>query len=495
MKKIIIFLTISLSACPFCAFAQSEPRERKLYFAQALEEMKGANEKLIIAQAEQKKTAYEKKSAFGLFFPKIDVMFTYTHLSDPIEMDFNPLKDAMIGMGAAAAGAAAGTTVSSSGISYDQQVAQAAQGVYMGQISQSSQLANKDNFIETIQDKNFWTVTATVQQPIFMGGKILAANKAAAAKHSLSSAKLKYAENYLTTELTERYFGYALALEVVKVREQVLTGMKHHNSDANSLYKNGIIAKAELMQSEVALAEAERELKKALRDADTTSAGLMNTLSTDDKIIPVSKLFFFTPQNDAAYYKARAMDYNPVLSQIAANRSLAHQSYRNEMSAMYPNVFLFGSVNLFNYQLTEHAPDWLVGLGATYTIFHGLTNYHSIKAASALEKEAETAEHKARRDIGTLVEKNYNALMKVVEEIESLDKSIEFAKEFVRVRETAFREGLASSADVVDARLNQSKVQIEKLKAMYEFDVSLARLLEACGLSSELTGYIDSGGK
>lgn len=439
---------------------------RQLDFVQALSEMKESNEMLKAAQMEQKKTSYEKKSAFGLFFPKIDIMFTYTHLNEPIEMDFNPLKNAMLAVGQAAA----------------------ANPTAIARLANSPAFAS-ENFIETIQDQDFWVATATVQQPVFMGGKILAANKAASARHDVSSAKLRYTENYLTTELTERYFGYGLALEVVKVREQILEGMRKHNSDADSMYRNGLIARAELMQSEVSLAEAERELQKSIRDAETASAGLMNTLSSDTKILPVSELFFFQPKNDLSYYKSKALENNPVLMQIAANRRLAHQSYRNEMAAMYPNIFLFGSVNIYNYQLSKHSPDWLAGIGARYNIFHGLSDYHAIKAASSLEKEAAAGEAKARRDIATLVEKNYNALMKVVEEIESLDKSVAFAKEFVRVRETAFKEGFGSSADVVDARLNQSKVQIERLQAMYSFDLSLARLFEACGLSGEFAQY------
>jgi hypothetical protein len=43
--------------------------------------------------------------------------------------------------------------------------------------------------------------------------------------------------------------------------------------------------------------------------------------------------------------------------------------------------------------------------------------------------------------------------------------------------------------DVVDARLNLSKVKIERLNALYEYDISLAVLLEVSGLSEEYDSY------
>jgi outer membrane protein TolC len=77
-----------------------------------------------------------------------------------------------------------------------------------------------------------------------------------------------------------------------------------------------------------------------------------------------------------------------------------------------------------------------------------------------------------------------------MEQIEALEKAIEFAREYLRVREASFASGFGTSIDVVDARLNLSKVEIERLHAMYEFDISLARLLEVSGLSDEYIKYM-----
>ena len=49
---------------------------------------------------------------------------------------------------------------------------------------------------------------------------------------------------------------------------------------------------------------------------------------------------------------------------------------------------------------------------------------------------------------------------------------------------------MATSLDIVDAQLALSRVKIERLIAAYEFDVSLAKLLEASGQSEHFEEYL-----
>lgn len=75
------------------------------------------------------------------------------------------------------------------------------------------------------------------------------------------------------------------------------------------------------------------------------------------------------------------------------------------------------------------------------------------------------------------------------EQLPSIDAAYNFAAEYLRIKEEAFKEGAAPSSDVVDAQLNLAKIKTERLQAAYYYDLMLARLLEACGESEMLTEY------
>ena len=51
---------------------------------------------------------------------------------------------------------------------------------------------------------------------------------------------------------------------------------------------------------------------------------------------------------------------------------------------------------------------------------------------------------------------------------------------------------MASSTDVIDATLAVAASQIELLEAAYNFDISLAKLLEAAGESSRFFNYLNN---
>ena len=63
--------------------------------------------------------------------------------------------------------------------------------------------------------------------------------------------------------------------------------------------------------------------------------------------------------------------------------------------------------------------------------------------------------------------------------------ALALARENLRVRSRGFEEGVATSLDVVDARLSLGRVELGKLAAARDFDVALAELLEAAGQTEQ----------
>jgi outer membrane protein TolC len=253
-----------------------------------------------------------------------------------------------------------------------------------------------------------------------------------------------------------------------------------------------MIPRVELLHAEVAFAEASRELKKAERDCDLAMTALQNTLSSGAPVNPSTPMFIFSEIEPVEHFRQLAVSGNPLLKQIAANRELAHAAYLKEISAYSPNIFYFGSYQLYGWQTPdEYMPKWTVGIGATANLFEGFTGYNSVRAARAREKQVEELENKARADILTLVERNYQQLMKSLEQYHSIEASYRFAEEYLRVRDKAYTEGVGTSTDVTDARLNLAGVRIERLKSVYDFDVALAALLESGGVSGRYTEYLN----
>lgn len=433
---------------------------------------------------------FERKASKGLYMPQVGLSANFGMQNKPSTLDLSPIGDALGGLYSLSAG----QTQLMQGITQavspalSAQLAPQFQQLLTG--AQQGLLAVQNaEWEKTLVEDKLGAVSANVTWPIFTGGKIMAANNAAKARENENREKVRMVSNSQITSLVQRYYGLILASEVANVRMQISEGMLEHLNNAKKMEKNGIIPEAERLHAEVAYAEAEREYKKAKRDIELMQTALKGVLNVDKPIKPIANLFISDSLLILDDYITKAKLQNPIFGQLDQKKVLADQAIRKERSAYLPDVAIIGSYELYQYQMPEFMPDWYVGVGLRVNLFDGLAKNNKIQAAKIQRSQVDAYQEKASLDISTGVTKVYQQMLQAKEQYESSMVSLKFAQEYVRVRQKAFNEGFATSTEVVDANMNLSKVKVEQLKAMYDFDVALALLLELTGDSQSFTQY------
>ncbi len=460
MKKVISVLLLCTGLVPAL-----RAQERLLTLDEALNMTLTENPQIQASAYQTEAAIKERKAAYGLRLPKVNVTGAYAYMSEDIGFDLNGLKDPI------------GGVVNSMSSLLPPPV-----------LTQASQLLKADWSIP-LQDRSFGTVGANISIPIYTGGKINAANRAAKIQVGESQQQDQRNRNALVSELIERYYGLSLALQVTEVRKQVLEGMRQHLQDAVELEKNGMIARGERLYAEVHTSEAERDYLKSIKTVETLRSALANTLNTQTTYTPVSTMFILDEIESVDHFKQMALSHSPVLKQVSLKRDLAITGMKLQRADFAPQIALMGAASFYNYQVTHLMPRWAVGAGVTFKIFDGLNREYKYSAARTQVRQVEALGQKANNDVLTLIDKLYNEMITYKEQFPSLEASYAFAVEYLRIKEEAFKEGMASSSDVVDARLNLAKIKTERLQAAYYYDLMLARLLEACGLSQSLPEY------
>jgi outer membrane protein TolC len=426
-------------------------------FGDALARMRGSHETLRAVDKEQAQREEERKATRSLYWPKVETEAKADRMDAPIEMDLSPIRDVILTLH---------PQVPSSRV---------------------------PPFVETIQDEAFWKANIQATWPVFTGGRVTAANRAAEARVSDVAAERRQVEESLASDLVRRYYGLSLALSARAVRAAALEGLDQHLREATRLEEEGLISRAEKLNAAVARADADRLLRRAEQDVDITRAGLANILSLSEVGDPASPLVIDAAIDPIERFQQVASAQQPAFARFAAQNKLAEQAIRAEKGRWMPDVYLFGMRELHEADLTILDPKWAVGIGAKWTLFDGFDRPHRIAAAKLQQQRVGDMEQRARRDVGTLVEKRYRELTKAREQFGALETALELGQENLRVRTRAFEEGLATSLDVVDARLSLSRVELERLFAAYEFDVALADLLEASGQGERFEQLLATG--
>ncbi len=435
----------------------------------------------------------ELKAARGLYLPSVSVSASYVAMSEDITLDLNPVKNAITPLydalgnygnfsGVSVPDGAGGMTTLPDNMST---------AALRGKLNEALDEINAANWDQVIQKNRFGMISAGFSWALFTGGKISAANKAAEIKTREAVEIKDQKEGEILTELVERYYGSSLAYSVVCIREEVFQAMTNHLNDAQKMFNQGIIPKAELLHAKVFCAQADRELKKSKRQLEIVNEALSNTMSLGEGIVvtPVSKLFYVPSIQSAEYFKGMARDNSPLLKQIDSKKDLAHQKYRVEKSAYFPSLAAMGVYDVANKDRSPYMPDYTVGLGLKWTLFDGMARTRKVKAAGYLQSQVDEIQEQANADIETVIEKSHHEVLMDIEQLDELDTALEFANEYSQVRQKAFAEGMSTSTEVVDARLVVAKVQIERLETIYNYDVALARLLQYAGMHNDFVNY------
>ena len=449
-KKLIaiVFIIFVLNTRVFAQEVQKGSVETvEMTIEQAYDLLLANNKSLKVAEEVINEKKYKKRAAIGHFFPKVVLNTTYIGFSQPI-----------------------GTEVSGRELIF--------------------------------QDQNVWGVGGGALWNIFTGGKILAMNSAARANYIGANEKLREVRDNLTSTLIERYYGLKLARDVVTVRKQVFETTQKHLEDAKKLEAAGIIPKSERLHAEVAFSKADREYKAATRDAIVVEDALKSLVKADsvdlkDVVVnPTSKLFIYNKEFEKlAEYQKIASDNSPLLKQMEVKQKLAKANYRSELSNYSPVVSLFAYDIVGSKDLGQGIPRYAMGATANFLLFDGLSRYNNVKAAASVKKQVDLEKEEAENKVTTLVNKQYNELLKYKEQYESTNSAIINAEEALRVSTKSFNEGFGTSLAVTDAQTALAGVKIERLNAIYNYDKCLAELLKSNGKTNEIFNYINDSTK
>ncbi|UJB21958.1 MULTISPECIES: TolC family protein [Lysobacter] len=327
----------------------------------------------------------------------------------------------------------------------------------------------------------------TASMPIYTGGQISAAQHAAAAAVRQAEAEDAGERQSQTLQLVQLYFGQQLAAWALEVRSDVRDGLQRHLDDAEKLERGGMATKAQRLQATVARDQAERDFQRARHDHDTITATLQRFLREDQAVGTTTPLFVIsTPLDDFDAFQRAARNHHPALSRLQAIVDQASQSVRAQQAKLKPQIFLFGQRDLYRDDASLTEPDWVFGIGLKYDLVSSSNRPRQISAARAQFEQAEAGLREAQNQVAISVTSAWNQLETARQQFLLLDSSIAQSRENLRLQELSFREGQATSLDVIDARLRLGSASIDRAQAAYQYDIALAQLLEVSG---RIDGY------
>ena len=324
--------------------------------------------------------------------------------------------------------------------------------------------------------------------PLYTGGMITAKQEALRHKVTQSRAERDATEQTLDTELAAKYWGVQLARSVESLRSQMLEDEEESLARAKRFEEKGVIAPIERMTVEVSRDTAKRELVVAQTNRRVAETELGHLLKTD--AIPELRTPLFVIDGDLGTltdWTEKALRLNPQLTGVRAQRNQALEGVKAAEGAFHPKLFAYGQKNLIKHYLTLPEPDWIAGIGVTFTLWSQSDRRASLRAAEALVTKADAAHSEVENALKNAVEVAYLRVTEARHEYRLTESTVALARENLRLREKSFAEGLSTALDLNTARSQLTGAEIARRGAAYKFVVSWAMLHAATG---DMPGFL-----
>jgi outer membrane protein TolC len=468
MKRRWIQQLVSGTFFLFSVVQGSAAAADQLDFQGAWQQVQEKSNALMAEQATIDEAEYKREAARSLYLPQVDFSAAYLHLDDDVELGAEDILDSM----------SAGTQVK-------QILSSLAASMGLSLDSLASGLTS------VISDQEVLTASLNVLWPLYTGGRITAAQDIAAAAVAEAKQQRSLKRSDLFEDLCKRYFGVALARQIVDTRMEVEESLHLHLDHSRLMVENGQIAEVERLQAEASYDRARVDREKSEKDLRIAETALLSMLQEKGVAEPTSPLFISHQLPSVDTFIDQTLAGYPGLAVLDAKQEMAAGLGRVEKGKYYPEVALVGHYSLYEDDslAMELTPDWFVGLTVSVHLLDRSGRGDKMQAARSLERRVEMLRRQAREDLALLVEKTYREAEQAIAEHDGLASSLRLAEKTVELREKAFNQGLATSLDVIDSRLYVAGVKSQRSYAAYTYVTRLARLLAISGSMDAFTTY------
>ena len=325
-----------------------------------------------------------------------------------------------------------------------------------------------------------------VSWPIWTFGKVEGAIDAARYQKNIADLDVYKTEADTKLAAVQAYYQYLEAVKLAEVQAQSVTDYASHLNNVQQQFDAGIVAKLDVLSSNVSLANAKQKSIAGDNTRDVAEANLNNIMRVpmNTTLNPLDKNFP-EPEFDLTMEQAilMAQKYRWELVEADYGVKAAEASLRSAKAGYLPTVSVGGGYSWKEASVTAvDKDDWAVQGGLSWSLWDGGATQASVKKADAAVKTAQETLLQAREKIELEVRQDYLNVLSYKEQIRAAEASVAQAEEAYKIATVRYSSGVGINLDVLDAELALNTARTNYITALYNYNIGLATLEHAMGV-------------
>lgn len=362
-------------------------------------------------------------------------------------------------------------------------------GAYQHHVDPQRILPATANNQAGVFSNDLWRTDIVFKIPLYTGGKI--ENEIDLARKNLESASFKsqWTRQEIIFKVSTVFYSIVVQNKVIDAFEFSLSTMKEHFDRVKELIEAGKASALDLLKMEVRIADIEQNLENARNSFRLQKVNILNFMGVDTNEcnFNFSKELIFpdTTQTELSYNTDLIVNeaLNNRKDYAAAKASLEAQKKKISAirSAKNPVVSLVAVYGARGGTGGETGKSGYAGVAVTAPIHEG----GMINAKTGTEKMAlKSLEEKIRKFELQIKQEVKSAVLDILsstKRVQATQKSIDQAKEALRIETEKYNFGKSSITDVLDAQAALLNAETNYYKMLAEFLIATQRLKYAKG--------------
>jgi len=339
------------------------------------------------------------------------------------------------------------------------------------------------NAITTGQVPPPWAFHLTFAYPLYTGNALQ--DQVAIAQATLRGQQSAFTATAGQTVLTVRqaYFNYVQSEGQVAAAQRAVDASQENVRVTQAQVRVGTSPEFNLLQAQVQLATAQRNLtqaKAAAVLAEQQLAAAVN-LPISTPIDATTPMGLPTPPPDVEDLVKQALSNRAEIAQAQATIQADQASIDLAASGLRPNVTLSGGPSAATNDLTHSPVAWSGTIQLTLALFDGGLTHAKVEQARQQLNLAQVQLEQTQQTVEEQVRAAYLNLQQAAESLVSAQAGFVAAQETLRIANVRFAAGVGTQLDVVTAIQALTNADAAVVAALFQYNLALAQIDQAVG--------------
>jgi outer membrane protein len=344
-----------------------------------------------------------------------------------------------------------------------------------------------DVIINPEDEYNFVT---SFSQPIFTGFALLNQYKIASLGLDVAEISEKLTRQDIILDAKNAYFSILKSQKLVTVAEDTVKQVTAQKNVAENMYQVGMSPLNDLLQSQVQLANNKQRLITAQNNLEIAKSEFNTLLRRPvNASVSIVDILDYTPFTQDISYCLDQADQSRLEMKLAdLEVQIAEKDYELSKRNYFPSIDLTGT-------MTRRGTDWDVDGGegisdkkfwdiratATWDFWEWGRTRYGVKEKLSRLSQAKYTKQEILDNIHLEVKQAFLRTKEAEENITTVEKAIEQARENLRITEERYKEQVSTTTDVLVAQTLLTDTMTNYYNALYDFKIAKAFLYRAIG--------------